>query len=179
MGDGCWLAMGVVAAVAAVGLVRRGSAAELRYRDDPDWKARFGPKVKARLDAMPELRPLRDRLLSFGGDEVALTLEEDLEKILERGTLLRTWEDTAYSEMPGEPGQCHRNTAALWEANPDRIAIWTGWALSEDGMWRQHSWGWDIEEGAIVETTEDRVMYYGFELTKREARKFYKENSPW
>jgi hypothetical protein len=42
-------------------------------------------------------------------------------------------------------------------------AIGTGYALSEDGLWRQHSWGLR-EDGGVVETTSGREMYVGLRL---------------
>jgi len=33
--------------------------------------------------------------------------------------------------------------------------------LSKDGLFRPHSWVWDIKESRIVETTEPRVVYFG------------------
>lgn len=57
-------------------------------------------------------------------------------------------------------GRCHQNSAALHIA--DGYAVWTGYALN-GGLWRQHSWCMDGQ--VIVETTNDREAYFGFELT--------------
>src|SRR3954466_5978278 len=49
--------------------------------------------------------------------------------------------------------QCHRKVAKLWLAEPRKLsAVGMGYALSDDGLWRQHSWGIK-DEGRIVETT--------------------------
>ena len=48
-----------------------------------------------------------------------------------------------------------------------RIAF--GYALSTDGLWCQHSWGVDAEDGRIIETTERRVRYYGLILNDDET----------
>jgi hypothetical protein len=59
----------------------------------------------------------------------------------------------------GDPSQCHANTAQLWtDGEIDEIC--TGYALSGDGLWRQHSWG--RKNGKTVETTEPRLAYYGY-----------------
>lgn len=51
----------------------------------------------------------------------------------------------------------------------------TGWALTnDDGIWRQHSWV--KESGRIIETTAERDLYFGFELTPEEAKTFAAEN---
>jgi len=47
----------------------------------------------------------------------------------------------------------------------------TGWALSNDGIWRQHTWL--LKGKAIVETTSPREKYYGFVLTDEEANQFW------
>jgi hypothetical protein len=33
------------------------------------------------------------------------------------------------------------------------VRIASGYALSSDGLWRQHSWGMDVADGRILETT--------------------------
>lgn len=83
----------------------------------------------------------------------------------------------------GEPSQCHTNSAMLWEANKSRtlegpyreeLALATGYAMSEDGLWRQHSWC-VLRTPArvkVVETTVPKVAYYGFVMTHAEAERF-------
>lgn len=57
-----------------------------------------------------------------------------------------------------EEGGCHDNCELLFAEN--RIStIYVGYALSEDGVWRYHSWG--INDDTIVETCSARLMYYG------------------
>ena len=54
----------------------------------------------------------------------------------------------------------------------------TGYALSDDGMWRQHSWcicdaGEEyIEDSIIIETTEKRLAYFGFIMDEEESEEF-------
>ena len=88
-----------------------------------------------------------------------------------------------YSIIQGETSQCHTNSAMLWEANKSRtlegpyreeLALATGYAMSEDGLWRQHSWC-VLRTPArvkVVETTVPRVAYYGFVMTHAEAERF-------
>lgn len=64
--------------------------------------------------------------------------------------------------VDGDPNACHGNAAALW-IRAEADAIGTGYALSDDGLWRQHSWGVD-DDGTVVETTERRVAYVGIVL---------------
>ena len=128
------------------------------------------PKYKPYLD-------MRDRLLSFAGEEACMEfVDEDFPKLQERGQL---WYGDRIQMMPGEPSQCHSNSALLWEVNKRRAVMATGYALSNDGMWRQHTWCVTVgEDGGpvVVETTTPRIAYFGFILTLEEAELFLYEN---
>lgn len=63
-----------------------------------------------------------------------------------------------------------------WEANKMILDICTGYALSKDGIWRQHSWCQLKKTKQVVETTIKRIEYYGFVLSSDEAHKFYELN---
>lgn len=137
------------------------------------WASSFTGEVPA--DCRP-LLPLRDRLLSFGGQETCLPgMEEDLERIMEWGQL---WYGHDAERMPGRQSGCHENTAALWEANRGLVLACTGYALSDDGMWRQHSWAVrpTPEGGVPVETTVRRVAYYGYAMDDDAAAEFAAAN---
>jgi len=111
-------------------------------------------------------------ILANGGQSVSIpSIEEDLDKLLERGRL------SSYREisiMAGNPSQCHENSARLWDANRKRCKIVTGYSLSK-GMWYQHSWC-ENDEGVIFETTTKREAYFGVELTPEECDQFYTDN---
>jgi len=118
------------------------------------------------------------KILTFGGHEVCMAyIEEDVEHILSRGQL---WYGDKSRLMKGEPSHCHSNTCNLWEQNykTHEVAIATGYALSKDGMWRQHSWlmrrGYRSVE--VVETTKKRVAYFGYVMTRDEALSFCGDN---
>src|SRR5215216_6419350 len=84
----------------------------------------------------PRMAELWQRLLELGGEAAAFTfLEPDIEQLLERGQPL-----AGRSRLKRGPGKCHENSALLWNADRDKMFIATGYALSEDGVWRQHSW---------------------------------------
>lgn len=117
---------------------------------------------------------LHDKLLSFGGVRTCLPVtEDDLTNILERGQL---WIGKIVTMMPGMPSQCHRNSSACWDVNRNRTILCTGYALSDDGLWRQHSWLVDFRHQQIVETTVPMVAYFGFAMTKEEAEDFLTDN---
>lgn len=66
---------------------------------------------------------------------------------------------------------CHQNVASLWKSPKRRIiGVATGYALSEDGLWRQHSWG--VLRDGLLETTERRDKYFGILLQASGADRF-------
>lgn len=119
---------------------------------------------------------LRDKLLDFAGESVCLPgCEEDLDNILNYGQF---WVGNNIKMMRGEPSQCHANSCNLWEQNKDTTRICTGYALSNDGMWRQHSWLiWHkARSNQIVETTKQRILYYGFVMPYDMCEEFARDN---
>jgi len=109
------------------------------------------------------LSALADRLLALGGRVVVVP--PDNPELVEVEIALLLGEGRAYNRAdavlePGGPSECHANTVALWRAGQGSIC--TGYALSND-RWRSHSWVLRLG-GAIIETTELRDAYYGFEL---------------
>jgi hypothetical protein len=101
-------------------------------------------------------------LLRFGGDFLVApppTPDLDIPALLERGFI---------TSGPGQP-----EDHGIWFMPPECAAVWTkkifgiisiatGYALSDDGLWRQHSWG-ILREG-VLETTKVRVKYFGILL---------------
>lgn len=118
---------------------------------------------------------LHKGLIGFGGEFSLLRDEEDLVKILTRGQL---WGKTGMT-LKGAPIQCHMNSCLAWEANQDRLYLATGYALSADGLWRQHSWCMNPKPRSIqvVETTEPRLLYFGFVMTLEETIQFADMNT--
>lgn len=94
-----------------------------------DWKKRVEAMQLYNEDATAPwltnemkktLRALRDRILTFGGDEVLLnTRDEDAEKVLERGQFFY---GSKYMKK-GEDCRCHQNAAYLWDANRGRCQM--------------------------------------------------------
>lgn len=107
--------------------------------------------------------PLRECLLSMGGVfALVFDSEFDTDNILSRGRLFST---AGLRMKLGRASRCHQNVATLYAKG--KLKICTGYALSDDGLWRQHSWG--LDRGTIVETTEVRVLYFGYELNDYES----------
>lgn len=125
------------------------------------------------LEEQPRWAVLKAKLLSLGGDSVSMYMEEDLERIIKRGIALKG--HRARMER-GEPCACHSNAAYLWDANRDSVNIMTGYALSKDGCWRQHTWAVMKDLQTPVETTTRRALYFGFVLTADESEVFLTKN---
>jgi hypothetical protein len=99
-------------------------------------------------------------LLSFGGSLVVPPRdpEPDLEALLAGASAFGS--EVRFTQAGA--GECHGNVAALW-IDGAIASIGTGYALSDDQLWRQHSWGVDAE-GVLVETTDERSAYVGVVL---------------
>ena len=117
----------------------------------------------------PGLAILRARLLEIGGEELVARDEPDLKSILSQGKHM----DEPVVLTPMLDSACHENVSALW-AKGALAGIATGYALSEDGLWRQHSWG--VSDAGIVETTEVRECYFGATLSMPQADVFATSN---
>lgn len=120
------------------------------------------------------------KLLSFGGQAVCLLGEPEADKICERGQF---WYGDRFVLHKGRPNGCHENSLRIWHANrrntldgPAKmeLVLATGYALSQDGLWRQHSWC--LRRGPhslkVIETTVPRLGYFGYILTEAEAEKW-------
>ncbi|WP_201392317.1 hypothetical protein [Ktedonobacter sp. SOSP1-85] len=120
--------------------------------------------------------PLEQKLLALGGRRMVYQSERTPGALLERGEVCAGTVEL----VPGEASECHINSADLWNQNRQALAIVTGYGLSEDGLWRQHSWliRRDPEPGKdrIIETTVARIMYFGVVLNDNEAQNFLDAN---
>src|SRR5579875_1884149 len=123
----------------------------------PSERERLARLYAERVDSYPDAPPgyaQRWRkwcrfLLSHGGELVVPHLAPDdfLERLLSSATVSSV---SKLRLVQGSPSSCHANVSALW-AQARVEAIGTGYALSADGLWRQHSWG--LAGPDVVETT--------------------------
>jgi hypothetical protein len=122
------------------------------------------------LQEKPYLKPLRKRLLSLGGKFIILWNGNNgvnvVAHLLGDG---RLFSNRGVKVVEGEPSQCHDNAFALWKTKPDDYLVVTGYGLSNDAIWRPHSWCVDRRTGKIIETTERRTKYFGVEFSKAES----------
>ena len=105
------------------------------------------------------LQPLHDRLLSLGGDRVVLFLDGYEEVIRDCGIAVP---GGVPAIKGGLDSSCHQTSAILQLLAPGRRHIVTGYALSEDGCWRRHSWA--MQDGKVMEPTVERLQYFGVTL---------------
>lgn len=134
------------------------------------------PSNKNEAAKMNKMFALRDKLLAFAGHEVCMPLTDaDYDAIMQRGQFF--YGDHARLKE-GLPSRCHYNSACLWAANKGHCQICTGYALSKDGLWRQHSWvvqpltvSW-----RIWETTVKRLAYFGVIFSDSECEEFAENN---
>lgn len=129
-------------------------------------------------------RQLETLLLKYGGIGVVppLSPEPRIEALIDHLSGHRPYTPSEAGYIPGEANSCHTNAAVLWlnatseDSRHTVNRIGTGYALSEDGLWRQHSWAQAGE--FLVETTVERSAYAGVTLTGLDAARFAAENAP-
>lgn len=156
-----------------------GSAERQEHVKKQWWAVNYTGTLDAHKRAMFKLR---DKLLEIGGCEVVLPENEpDFTNIMAHGQL---WDNIATRKVRGAVSRCHANAAALWAdkngsyKDGQAVIICTGYALSDDGFWRQHSWVMYARPrtNVLYETTVPRLAYFGFGLTFDMADKFWDNN---
>lgn len=91
--------------------------------------------------------------------------EADLNDLLSDKSKFYVTAEFKYKRIRGKACHCHDNSVEYVLKNEKKRKLYTGYALSEDHLWRQHSWV--IENGdTIVETTEKRLCYFGYEADR-------------
>lgn len=140
-------------------------------------RALFSARVARHEAAQPgygqSWRALCRDLLSYGGDLVVATDTPDPVVSLLVGGRLRFDPGQAARIVRGRRRECHQNVIRRWRSGKLRIV--TGYALSDDGLWRPHSWGLDADD-RVVETTDAREMYAGVVLDDVESEAFARAN---
>jgi hypothetical protein len=140
----------------------------------PEQEELLSRRLRAAIAKQPDLERLKDLLLRFGGEFLVAPPkpDPDVPMLLEQGFLtsgpikLNVMQSSSY----------HKNVAWVWSKREFGIVgIATGYALSEDGLWRQHSWG--ILRDGVLETTEARLKYFGILFQGKRADLFAESNS--
>jgi hypothetical protein len=130
-------------------------------------------RLRAAVEQQPEIGVLRKLLLQLGGRELVAPPNPDsaVQLLVAAGFVMA---GPVLCKIM-ENSKCHRNVARVWTQRRDGIVgIGTGYALSGDELWRQHSWG--VRREGILETTESRTKYFGILLQGWEADSFAESN---
>jgi hypothetical protein len=134
-----------------------------------EQKCLLDRRFRGAAEHQPDLEILRDLLLGLGGihlvapqgPDPALPLVIDAGFVMAGPVVRRTMRRSG----------CHRNVAEIWAENQlEIVGIGTGYSLSDDGLWRPHSWG--LRREGILETTVPRVKYFGVLLQHGDADSF-------
>lgn len=140
----------------------------------PEQKQFLSRRLRDATKSQPELKRLKSILLRIGGVFLVAPpkVDGDVPALLESGFLTRG----PITLQIMKSSSWHQNVAALWKSKKAGVvAIATGYALSEDGLWRQHTWG--ILRDGILETTEARLEYFGLVLQGERADEFAARNT--
>lgn len=122
-----------------------------------------------------EHNKLETKLLSIGGVSARDIHKEDfVTQLNKQGKLIIP---DAYEFFGMELGQCHRNSALLYqclkkENNHRKIKIIVGWGLNIAYVWCQHTWLYAPRINLILETTLAHRKYFGYTLTNKETQMF-------
>lgn len=121
-----------------------------------------------------DAKKLTELLLGIGGNAVVIPFVDGKQcaPICETG---RRFDTTGASLCAGQQSDCHTNASRIWNRQQGKVAIGTGYALSEDEMWRRHSWC-ITRDNKIVETTVPRIEYFGLQLDSHGAGVFCSKN---
>jgi hypothetical protein len=108
-------------------------------------------------ERQPDMKLLRKILLNIGGEEVVFYFPEPfLVTLLEFGEKFFRGDARL---VVGRDNLCHNNSKYL-SMKYNTYKLYHGYALSDDGLWRQHSWCL-TKTGNVIETTDIREIYYG------------------
>ena len=101
-------------------------------------------------------------LVSVPGDEGNCTNLISLKNIL-----IRIPKQNEIKMIEMEQSQCHDNCMSLLAIRKAKEQH-SGYALSDDGLWRHHSWCID-DDGNIIETTKIRLIYITSTITDQKS----------
>jgi hypothetical protein len=130
-------------------------------------------RFRKAAEQQPDLEVLRGLLLGLGGIHLVAPPgpDADLPLLIDAGFVMAG--PVVLKTM--KKSECHTNVAEIWaEKQHGLVGIGTGYSLSNDGLWRQHSWG--LRREGILETAASRVKYFGVLLQHEDADSFAMAN---
>ncbi len=134
-----------------------------------EQKSLLDRRFREAVKQQPDIILLRRLLLVLGGVHLVAPpwLDTTMPLVINAGFVMAG----PVARRAMEKSDCHRNVAEIWTSREREIVgIGTGYSLSDDGLWRQHTWG--VQREGIVETTVPRVKYFGVLLQGRDADLF-------
>ena len=133
--------------------------------DQKKWATFHNVPVSLR----PDLRTLKRRLCRIAGSrfQINWVVNQALDKAFVKWlqTIGTFFPGKPFVMRKGEPCLCHDNSERLTTKKPARYLRYKGLALSDDGIWRIHSWVMGPE--GMIETTEQRELYFAIPIPKR------------
>lgn len=121
-----------------------------------EWMKEFGYTADSVFEN-GEYEILKHLLLGFGGVAVILPgVIDNYDKLVQDGE----FRNDEAKKVGGIGGKCHTNSEKLASSQPHYKHMY-GFALSDDEVWREHSWVWNTKADEILETTESRIGYFG------------------
>jgi hypothetical protein len=133
----------------------------------------LGRRLREAVELQPEIEIFRRLLLDIGGIQLVAPPGPDpaVPILIGAGFVMAGLVQCEIMKHI----RCHENVARVWaQQRSGVIGIGTGYALSHDGLWRQHSWG--LRREGILETTVRRTKYFGRLLQGRDANSFAESN---
>lgn len=146
---------------------------------DDEWKVNqakmfwWGNPDMCTMEDYKKENELRERLIAIGGENAAVNDNLDgenplnsksIDLILDYGQLLYSGYNAVINPFT-EYGNCHESSLKFHLANMKSTKLCYGYALSEDGLWREHSWILLMGKNNIIECTPiRRLVYYGVVL---------------
>ena len=129
----------------------------------------FANRIKTEGHSLENYEAISEKLLRIHPNSIvvpAIELDVNFDNLMNNGVMMPP-DYGAYADFPqGELNGCHPNVTFLKKAGVIDTA-YTGFVLSDDGMWRYHSWG--VKGDSIIETTLLRpecgttIAYFGAE----------------
>lgn len=120
-------------------------------------------------------KQLEKILLDLNGNSVKFGIDtkQELQQMIDNGRFKNTDGLKVY-KTGMLPNQCHRNSVVL-KLKKKSYQIFTGYALTDENVWLQHTWCANSFTN-IVETTQPFRRYYGYQLKGEELLTFINEN---
>lgn len=120
-----------------------------------------------------------EKLLQHGGEAAQRPIcDPQIGAVFDRGVLF----ECPQVLVRGTPNECHANAGELWMRREGAISLCTGYALTAEGIWMQHSWcvtTGDQEKKLILETTPvEWEKHFGCVLDEQESFIFAMANIP-